>query len=240
MTEVLSAQPAEKPAPGAVSRFFGVLFSPRETYAIVAARPRALGILAITLGIIVVATALFLRTEVGQQAVLTQQLRTIERFGINLPDEAYARMQAGMSRAWISSSISQLIFWPLVMTVIAGLLTGVFSTLMGGTGTFKQVFAVVAHSSAVIALQQLFSMPLSYARGEFASATLGVFLPMLEDTNFAVRFLDAIDLFIIWWIVSLSIGLGVLYKRRTGGIATSLLVVYMCIALVVAMFRSGS
>jgi hypothetical protein len=38
----------------------------------------------------------------------------------------------------------------------------------------------------------------------------------------------------------MSIGLGVLYRRRTGGIATTLLAIYLVIALIVGYARSGS
>jgi uncharacterized membrane-anchored protein len=47
-----------------------------------------------------------------------------------------------------------------------------------------------------------------------------------------------VDLFIIWWLVALAIGLGVLYRRRTQPIAIALLAVYACIALVVAAVMS--
>jgi hypothetical protein len=40
-------------------------------------------------------------------------------------------------------------------------------------------------------------------------------------------------------LVNLGIGLGVLYKRRTGPIATGLLIVYLVIVLVVAAVRSA-
>jgi len=121
------------------------------------------------------------------------------------------------------AGISAIIFWPLAMAITAGLLMVVFSMLMGGNATFKHVFAIVAHSAVIIAIQQAFSMPLSYARGEFAGANLGIFVPMLEETSFPAKLLGSIDLFFIWWMVSLAIGIGVLYKRKTGGIATSLL-----------------
>jgi hypothetical protein len=218
----------------------GVLVSPKETYAAVAARPRALGATVVVLAIVVLAQGIFLSTQVGQQAALDQNVRAMEAFGVELPDEAYQRMEEGMRMAPVTGGISAIIFWPLLMAIVSGLFMGVFSMLMGGNATYKHVFAVVAHSCMVIALQQAFSMPLSYARGEFAGANLGIFLPILEETSFAARFLGAIDLFFIWWIVNVSIGLGVLYKRRTGGIATTLLVIYVVIALVVAFWRSGS
>ena len=214
--------------------------SPRETYAAVAAKPRAFGVIVVVLAVVVLAQGIFLSTEVGQQAALDQNIRAMEAFGINIPDEAYQRMEEGIKNAPITGGISAIIFWPLAMAITAGLLMVVFSMLMGGNATFKHVFAIVAHSAVIIAIQQAFSMPLSYARGEFAGANLGIFVPMLEETSFPAKLLGSIDLFFIWRMVSLAIGIGVLYKRKTGGIATSLLGLYVVIALIVAFWRSGS
>ena len=66
-----------------------------------------------------------------------------------------------------------------------------------------------------------------------------MFLPFLDENSFPARFLGSIDLFLIWWIVSLAIGLGVLYRKRTGPIATTLLVVYVSIAIVIAAIKSA-
>jgi hypothetical protein len=63
---------------------------------------------------------------------------------------------------------------------------------------------------------------------------------MLEDTAFVSVLLRTLDIFLLWWLVVLAIGIGVLYKRRPGGIATSLIGVYVVIALLVATFTSGS
>ena len=111
---------------------------------------------------------------------------------------------------------------------------------MGGTGTFKQVYAIMAHSGVIIALAVLFSMPLSYAMREFAGANLSVFVPMLEETSFLARFLGAIDLFYVWWCINVAIGVGVLYKRKTGGIAMTFLGFYVFVALLLAIVRSGN
>jgi hypothetical protein len=238
-TDVLSAPETGRPGPGLASRVFGVLLSPRETYAAVAARPRSLGVLLVVMTVIVCSVTLFLRTEVGQEAALDQALSTLDTFGIDLPDEAYAQIEARMSRAWITSGLGQVIFWLPALAILAGLQTGIFSTLLGGNATYRQVFAVVAHSAVVIALQQAFSMALSYASGRFASANLGVFLPILEEGSFLAVLLGAVDLFMLWWILSLSMGLGVLYKRRTGGVATTFTALYIGVVLLYAVVRSA-
>ena len=63
---------------------------------------------------------------------------------------------------------------------------------------------------------------------------------MLEEKSVVTLFLGSIDLFYVWATISLAIGLGVLYKRSTGAIATTLLGIYVAIALVIAFVRSGS
>jgi len=47
-------------------------------------------------------------------------------------------------------------------------------------------------------------------------------------------------LFLIWWMVSLAIGLGVLYRRRTGPIATTLLGIYAAIGVLIAVIKAVS
>ena len=119
----------------------------------------------------------------------------------------------------------------------------VFNVAMGGTATFKQLFAVFVHSTAVTVVQQLFVTPLNYVRETMSSATnLAVFLPMLDESSFLAKLLGTIDLFLIWWVVVLSIGLAVLFKRKTGPIAAGLFIVYGVIAVIVAAFygRGGA
>ena len=83
-------------------------------------------------------------------------------------------------------------------------------------------------------------LPLDYVRESLTSPTnLGVFVPFLEETSFPARFLGALDLVVMWWMLNLAIGLGVLYKRRTGPIAVGLFVTYLVIALVIAAVRSA-
>jgi len=234
------AQDAPVAEQGLLARILGVLLSPRATYAAVAAKPRSLGVLAVVLVIIGVAQGVFLSSEVGQQLVLEQQVRAMEAFGMTISDQMYDQMEQGMKRAAITGPITQVIFWPIVLAIESGILLVIFSLLMGGTATFKHVYAVVTHSSVIVAIQQVFSIALSFASGKMAGANLGVFVPMLDEKHFVTLFLGSIDLFFVWATISLAIGLGVLYRRRTGPIATTMLGLYVVIALVIALFRSGS
>ena len=124
--------------------------------------------------------------------------------------------------------------------IIGGILYAVFNAALGGNARFKQVLSVVAHAGVVPLLSALFATPLNYFRESMTSpTTLSVFLPRLEEGSFAGRFLGLIDLFLIWWVVVLAIGLAVLYRRKTQPILIGLLSVYILIGGVIALVMSS-
>jgi hypothetical protein len=228
------------PAKGLVARAVGVIFTPRATYADIAAQPRVLGALLTVLVIVIGATALFMSTSVGQNAYIDQALSSMEGFGRQVNDQQMAGIERMAPYAPYFTAVGQLVFVPLVAAIIAGLALALFNAILGGDATFKQTFAVVVHSYFIVALSTLFSMPLFYMRESMASATsLSVFFPMIDEATFLGRLMGSIDLFRIWWIVSLSIGFGVLYKRRTATIAWSLLGLYLVIVLIFAGVRTA-
>jgi len=231
---------APPPGKSLLARVFGVFFSPRATYADVAARPRWFGVMAICVAIIGGSYYAFFSTEVGQQALLDQQTRVLESFGVKLNDVALERMEAGIDRAKYTTPISQVIGFPLVTAIFAGILLGIFNALLGGDASFKQVYAIIAHSGLIGALQTIFSVPIQYLQETMSSPTnLGIFAPFLEENSFMARLLGSLDLFQIWGLLSLAIGLGVLYKRKTAPIATTLFLVYFVIVAVIAAVRTA-
>jgi len=241
MTNTATSTPAAPTAPkGLLARIVGIFFAPRETFAEVAARPRVLG--ALSVGMIVVILALFalFSTEAGQQAWIDQQVQGSQSFGRSLNDQQIAGMERIAPYMGYIVAGLYLVFIPIVVMVMSGILLGIFNALLGGDATFKQVLAVVSHAGLITVLQTLFAMPLDYFRGTLTSpTTLGVFVPFLEEKSFLSLLLGTIDLFHVWWLVTLSIGLAVLYKRRTGTIATSLLTVYGVIILAIAAVRAA-
>jgi hypothetical protein len=237
MTDVQAAASPAASGPGLFSRLVGVIFSPRATYQAIATNPRALGALVVTIGLGCVIQFVFLSTEVGQNAMFDQQIEGMERFGIEVTDEAMQRMEEGLPRLRYTTPLFQIPAGVIFGAILSGLLVVTLNAFLDGDAKFKQVFAIAAHAGGIVTLQQLFAAPINYARGEIgAPASLGVFLPMLDPDGFLAGLLGAIDLFFVWWIISLAIGLGVLYKRPTGGIATSLLCVYVVIAFIIALF----
>lgn len=220
---------AEKPL---FARLFGVLFSPRETFAAIVAHPHWFGMLALVAVASAVLVGGFLMTGVGQQTFLDN----MERQG-NSP-EAIAAMQRFLPFMGYVFGGAVLIFSPIFNFIIAGVLFGIFMAI-GGDAKYKQVLAVLTHAGVVSLVGQVILMPVQFLTQSAKVATnLSVFLPMLDDQSFPYRLASHIDLFTIWFLVVLSIGLGVLYRRKTGPIATVFIVLYALIALGIAAFQA--
>jgi hypothetical protein len=235
--------PAADPIPGLFSRAIGVITSPGATFAHVARSPKVAGMLFLTSAIIALAQGIPQFTERGRAAALEMQVQGMESWGMTVTDEMYAEMQKRSSSnvAPIISIVSIMIFMPFGALIVSGLLWVIFNAIMGGTATFKHVMAVVAHSYMISALGAAISAPIMYARGVMSSSVfnLGAALPMLEETSFLAKLLGMIDFFMIWWLIVLAIGLGVLYKRKTGSVATGLFTFYALCVLVIAYFTAG-
>ena len=241
MTQIPTAGPPTAPAKSLPARFLGILFTPRATYADVAARPRWLGIFLTVFLLSAAASVALLSTEVGRNAVIDQQVASRESFGRPMtPAEIETVEKFAPYFVYITPAF-QLLGLSVIGLVVAGVSFAVFNAILGGDAAFKQVFAVVCHSGVVLAALSFFTTPLAYVRESLSSATnLAVFLPFLDDSSFLARMLGSIDLIFIWWMLSLAIGLGVLYRKRTAPIAITMLAVYAAIAVIIAAIKTVS
>ncbi len=98
--------PLSRPPMSLVSRFIGIITSPKATFEAVVAHPRWFGMLALTTVIIAIGVSLPLTTEGGQQSQVDQQVRLWRGFGAQVGDQQYARWRRACAIAAISSFAS--------------------------------------------------------------------------------------------------------------------------------------
>jgi hypothetical protein len=226
------------------ARISGMFFSPHDAFQAIVARPRWLGVMAITTVVSAGCWYLIMSSPELQEAMLNQQIRAMNSSGGGASEQQIAGVERFFSLMPQIYAVAMFFIGPLFVAAIAGIFVGIFTTLMGGQGTFKQMFAVVAHSGVISMLSGIFSAALTVSGVPPSGvrppgANLGVFVPMLEEGTFLLTTLQSIDLILIWWLIVLAIGVAVLYKRRPGGIATTLIGIYLVIALIVG-FASSS
>lgn len=237
----MSEPVVERPTPPSLmSRVVGVITAPRATFEKIVAAPRVGGALMLVTIISTLSVGLLLSSERGQQAWLDQAVAQQEAFGNTVTDEQYEGMRNMSKYAAYMGAVQFIVGVPLGALIMGGILYAIFNALMGGSATFKQVMAVVAHSQIISALAFLVTTPINYVKGTMTGATnLGVLFPMLDESSFAARLLGMLDLFLLWWLFVLSVGIAVLYRRKTSSVAMVLFGIYFVIALGFAAFISS-
>ena len=221
------------------SRFIGIITSPRATFQNVVTHPRWLGMYLLTAVIIAFFAALPMTTDAGRQATLDQQVSQMESFGMEVSDEMYEDMRQRTQYAAYTTG-GFIFFGSLLISLIsAAILWAVFNAALGGDAAYKQILAVLIHAGVISALGQMFTGPINYFRGAVTSATsLGAMLPVFDDQSFIGKLFGMIDIFIVWWLIVLAMGLAVLYRRRTQPIAFTLFGIYALIIVAIAAFTS--
>lgn len=221
------------------ARFIGIITAPRPTFASVVAHPKWFGMYVLTAVIIAFFAALPMTTEAGKQAALDQQVSSMESFGMEVSDETYEQLRRRTEYTAYTTAGSVLVFSIIVALILAGILWAVFNAAMGGDARYKQILAILIHAGVISALGQIFTGPINYFRGAVTSATsLGALMPVFDEQSFVGRLAGMIDIFIVWWLIVLAIGLAVLYRRKTQPIAITLFGVYAVIIVAVAAFMS--
>jgi hypothetical protein len=220
------------PAKGLLARFIGVIVSPKETFASVVASPKVVGMLLLGSLVMGLAQGIPQFTERGRQMQLSMQIQMAERGGREIPPQArenMARIQRITSYLTIPLTIISVTF---ICVLFALLYWAAFNVILGGTASFKQVLAVVAHSLPIGALGYAIGAPIMYSQGVLTIGgpfNLGMLVPMLDETSRVFRVLSNTNIFQIWSSLITGIGLGVLYKRS--GLTIGLVLIAFTLAV---------
>jgi len=221
-------------------RMYGVVRRPRTTFAAILKAPYWAPVLVATTAITFLCSLGFLRTEVGRQALVDQWERTATAFGQTVDDAAYARMEdtAGSGGfGLLYAAATALGYGPVLVFALSALLFLVLTP----RHSYSQVLAVVAYAGVILALRQVIATPLNYVRESISSpTTLIQFFSMFDEASPVARFLGVIDLFVVWWIAVLAIGVSVLYGRSTRRLALAFAGAYVALALMAALAMAVS
>jgi hypothetical protein len=212
--------------------------SPRATLTSVIAQPRSLDLLCLVVGIAAACSAGFLLTRVGQLAALDQQVRQLESFGAIVDDDLYGTLRQLVPYRPLISAAVILAGWPLAWSAIAFVLWLAGKRVADAPASFPQVFTIVVHAGSIFAVRALVAAPVNYVRESLGGATsLGMVMPSFGESTFPARLLGAVDIFVLWWVVLVAMGLSILYRTRTLPIARWLVGAYTAAALALALVQ---
>jgi Yip1 domain len=231
-----------------ITRMLGVIHAPRATFESLAAAPRWGDVLVLTFLVTALSSAFLFETETGRLALLDQWERTALAFGQPVGDSEYATLFRASDNGAVYAIASAFASGPMFAIALSGILFTLFRRLPAQQTDsrdgvrFQQVLAVVVHAGVILTLRQVIAAPVVYARETLASpTTLNLFFASLNETSPLARFFGVVDLFVIWWIAVLAIGMSVLCRKPAHRLALSFMGAYVVMAgiLTLAMALTG-
>lgn len=218
------------------ARVFGVIRSPRLVFRTIIDRPRWADVMILTLAITVGCGVALMQTEVGRLALVDQWERTAAAFGRDVDEAQHAQLEEWSQNGAAYAAVNAVIMGPVATCALAAIIFGIFSVGLGGRGSYRQVLAIVAHAAVILAVRQVVAAPLEYANETLASqTTLTMFFPMFDEASPAARFFGVIDLFVVWWLVVLAVGVSQVYQRPLRRLAVAFMGAYVGFAVLLAI-----
>jgi hypothetical protein len=217
---------------GAFTRMMNIFLAPRQAFESIDRKPDWLIPLVIILLVMVVFTIQIMPIVMPIQ--MEKQRVKMEERGMSA-DQIDQAMSMGEKTGKIIGPIAGVVTYAIILLLISGIVLFVGNILMGGKTTFKKIFSVVTYSSLIGTLNQILVLPIILSKKTAeVHFSLATFLPVDNAETLMYQFLKKFDLFAIWSLIVMGIGIAVIYRfttKKSMTMVTALYVVYMAISL---------
>jgi len=218
-----SVHPEEKPMGGA-SKIINTFFEPRKVFESLKIKPTWLVpfIIAALLGIgFLYYTYPF---------IMAQQVERIQE-NEKIPEEQKERIIEKMTER-DHPPIWQLSFAPIgtlvSFVVVAAALFFVFNVLLGGDSNYRRVLSVYSYSSLIAIPAMIVKFPLIMMKENLnVQTSLALLLSPNTKDSFVYKVFSSFDIFTIWQVILVSMGLGVMYKYGTKKAFTAVFILWV-------------
>ena len=163
-----------------------------------------------------------------------ERIENSSRIPDDQKEEIIAKMESQMDSgpqkiiAWVASGLGGPI--SVFFMALIALLVG--NTFLGGSAKYGQLLNVTAWAFMVNILESIVKIPLMLSKWSIEVYTgLGV-LGIGEKGTFIHSLLAGIDIFAIWRIILIAIGMGIIYNKKTQPYAVGMLIAWFVLKLI--------
>ena len=152
--------------------------------------------------------------------------------------EQIAKIEERMDGPQITSWISSGLGGPITVFFMALIALLVGNTFMGGSAKYGQLLNITAWAFMINILETIVKIPLMLNKWTLEVYTgLGV-LGIGEKGSFINSLLAGIDIFAIWRIILMAIGMGIIYNKKTRPYAVGMLIAWFVLKIIGAGISS--
>jgi len=231
---VPTVQPEEKPMGGA-SKILNTFFEPKKVFESLKIKPTWLVpfLIVALLGI-----GFFYYTY---PFIMAQQVERIQE-NEKIPEEQKEKIIEKMTEK-DHPPIWQLALAPagslVALVVVAAVLFFVFNVLLGGDSTYRRVFSVYCYSALIAIPSMIVKFPLIMIKENInVQTSLALLLSANAKDTFLYSVFSSFDIFTIWQVILVSMGMGVLYKYTTKKALTAVCILWVIWILAKSVFST--
>jgi len=222
---------AETPAQSFPERLLGVFISPKDTFADVARKPGFVAPL-ITLMIAAVAVTEVMLWKIGAERIVRMSMEQSGQASRMSPEQLDQAVSTGAKFTGIAMHIGGVLGAPIYLLLLAGLGILILNVIFGARVKFGTVFSLVCYANLVSLLSSLMALamllfgdPEHFNVQNPVPTNLGFFLNATEVSKPLYALASSIDIFPIWIMILLGIGLSEGTGRKVK--PTSIFLVYL-------------
>jgi hypothetical protein len=161
----------------------------------------------------------------------------IERGGTEEQVEQAIAMSSAMM---VPMSLVGVVVVTLIILFLTAGIAHLLMKMTGGKGRFRVARAVVAWSMLVTALGSIIKLPLMAVKDSmYVETSPTLFFADLEPSDRLYRFLTTLDIFTLWWLALLVIGLAVGYRTSHGKSSVAVVVLWILTVLITVFTPGG-
>ncbi len=178
-----------------------------------------------------------LANEYGYEKAVSY-IENLDRLTDEQKVEQIEKIDERMSGPQIGGYISSVLGIPIRVLLMALVALLIGNTFMGGSAKYGQLLNITAWSYMVNILEALIKTPLMLQKWSLNVYTgLGV-LGIGIEGSFINSLFTGFDLFALWRIVLIAIGMGIIYSKKTRPFMIALLIFWVLLIVVGAGFSS--
>lgn len=223
----------EKPVLNALQRFLGIFFSPAKTFQDINRKPSFILPLVVMI-IFSLAATVVIMPKIDMETTIQQSL---DKMGKQLSEEEMGQAVAVREKIGKAIAYPSAFLAPILMTLIVAAIFFGIIRLWGAGSTFSRVFSVIAHSYLVTLIKSVLIAILAFRKEseslladevqDLVKSNLSLLLDREEAGMALYTLASKIDLFSIWTVILMIIGLSAVSKLNIKQSAAAVLITWL-------------
>jgi len=208
-----------------VARMAGVFLDPRRTFISLDKKPDFV----VPLIIVMVTATLF--TLLAWPVIEAMQIEQMTERGLNSE-----QIEQFKSIGKISGLIAPALMVVIGAVIVSAILLFVGNILMGGSSSYKKVFSVYCYAGLISIISYAVKVALILSKGSMEVYTSpAAFFPASAKDTVLFKAAAVLDVFAIWQLIVIAVGMSVLFKtnfQKSVTVLGTMYVIYAAISIV--------